>query len=84
MGLRVEESMPGMVGLMLGIYQGCTSGKESVCQCGRYKRCRFDPWVRQIPRVDNGNPLRYSCLKIPWTEESDRLQFMGLQRGGHK
>ena len=24
-------------------------GKESACQYGRHKRCRFDPWVRKIP-----------------------------------
>ena len=24
------------------------SGKESACQCRRYKRCGFDPWVRKI------------------------------------
>ena len=24
-------------------------GKESVCQCRRYKRRGFDPWVRKIP-----------------------------------
>ena len=23
--------------------------KEPTCQCGRGKRCRFDPWVRKIP-----------------------------------
>ena len=28
----------------------------------------------------NGNPLQYSCLKIPWTEEPDGLQSKGLQR----
>ena len=25
------------------------SGKESACQCRRHKRCRFDPWVGNIP-----------------------------------
>ena len=25
------------------------SGKESACQCRRYKRCGFDPWVGKIP-----------------------------------
>ena len=25
------------------------SGKESACQCRRYKRCGFDPRVRKIP-----------------------------------
>ena len=25
----------------------------------------------------NGNPLQYSCLAIPWTEEPGRPQSMG-------
>ena len=25
------------------------SGKDSTCQCRRYWRHRFDPWVRKIP-----------------------------------
>ena len=25
------------------------SGKEPTCQYRRYKRCRFNPWVRKIP-----------------------------------
>ena len=35
------------------------------------------------PGVGNGNPLWYSCLKIPWTEEPGGLQSMGSQRVGH-
>ena len=31
----------------------------------------------------NGNPLQYSCLEIPWTEEPDGLQSIGWQRAGH-
>ena len=27
----------------------------------------------------NGNPLQYSCLENPWTEEPGRLQSMGSQ-----
>ena len=37
---------------MLYLFQGLPrwlSGNESVCQCRRCKRCRFDPWVREIP-----------------------------------
>ena len=30
------------------------------------------------------NPLQYSCLKIIWTEEPGRLQFMGSQSWNHK
>ena len=31
----------------------------------------------------NGTPLQCSAWKIPWMEESDRLQSMGLLRVGH-
>ena len=33
-------------------------------------------------RVGNGNPLQYSCLANPWTEEPGRLQSLGLQGVG--
>ena len=33
----------------VGFLLGGTSGKEPTCQCRRYKRWRFDPWVRKIP-----------------------------------
>ena len=29
----------------------------------RHKTCGFDPWVRKIPGVGNGNPLQYACLE---------------------
>ena len=32
------------------------------------------------PAGGSGNPLQYSCLRIPWTEEPGGLQSMGLQR----
>jgi len=32
-----------------GCFPGGAYGKESTCQCRRYNRCRFDPWVRKIP-----------------------------------
>ena len=35
------------------------------------------------PTVGYGNPLQYSCLEIPWTEEPDRVQSMGSQRVRH-
>ena len=36
--------------------------KNLVCQCRRYKRCEFNPWVRRSPGGRNGNPPQYSCL----------------------
>ena len=35
----------------LGRFPGGTGGKEPTCQCRRYKRCGFDPWVGKIPWV---------------------------------
>ena len=35
------------------------------------------------PGEENGYPLQYSCQGITWTEETGRLQSMGLQRVGH-
>ena len=32
------------------------------------------------PGVGNGNPLNILAWKIPWTEEPEGLQSMGLQR----
>ena len=41
------------------------------------------PGSGRSPGEGNGNPLQYSCLEIPWTEEPDRLQSMRSQRVGH-
>jgi len=30
-------------------FPGGARGKEPVCQCGRYKRCRLHPWAGKIP-----------------------------------
>ena len=56
------------------------SGKKSSCQCRRHGRHGFDPWVGKIPGGGNSNPLWYSCLEIPWTEECGGLQSLGSQR----
>ena len=35
------------------------------------------PVLGRSPGDGNGNSFQYSYLKIPWTEEPGRLQFMG-------
>ena len=46
------------------------SGKESTCHAGHMGSI---PESGKPPGVVNGNPLQYSCLENPWTEE-----FAGL------
>ena len=33
----------------LGVLSRWCSGKEPTCQCMRYKRRKFNPWIRKIP-----------------------------------
>ena len=56
---------------------GVSVGKESACSVGDPG---LIPKLRRSPGEGNGNPLQYSCWKIPWTEESGRLQSMESQR----
>ena len=41
------------------------SGKESTCQCKRFRRLEFDPGSGRSPGGGNGNPFQYSCLGNP-------------------
>ena len=41
------------------------------------------PESGRSPGGGNGNPLQYSCLENPWTEEPSGLQSMGSQRVRH-
>ena len=38
------------------------------------------PGSGRSPEEGNGNPLQYSCLGNPWTEEPCGLQSMGLRK----
>ena len=41
------------------------NGTESTCQCRRYQRQEFDPWVREIPWKRKWQPTLYSWLENP-------------------
>ena len=38
------------------------------------------PGLGRSPGGENGNPLQYSCWKIPWTKKPGKLQSMRSQR----
>ena len=57
---------------------------EFTCQCRRYKRCRFSPWVWKIPWRRKWQPTPgILTWKIPWAEEPGRLQSTRPQRVGN-
>jgi len=63
-----------------GYFPGGSEGKASACNVG--DPCSI-PGLGRSPGEGNGNPFQYSCWRIPWTEESGRLQCTGSQRVGH-
>ena len=56
------------------------SGKESVCQCRRYKRLGFDPWVRKIPWRRKWQPIPSSLPGKSHGQEN----LVGYSIWGHK
>ena len=61
-------------------FPGGTVGKESPCQYRRCKGHRFDPPIRKILGVGNGNLLQYSCLENSMERGPGRLRSSGSQR----
>ena len=50
-----------------------SSGKEPAYQCRRLRYVSSVPGSGRSPGGGHGNPLQYSCLESPWTEEPGRL-----------
>ena len=61
-------------------FPGGSEGKASAYNVGDPG---LIPGLGRSPRERNGNPLQYSCWKIPWTEKPGRLQSMGSQGVRH-
>ena len=61
-------------------FPGGSVVKESACNAGDTGSM---PWLGRSCGVGNGNPLQFSCLGNPWTEEPGGLQSMGSQRIRH-
>ena len=62
-------------------FHGGSEDNESTCNAGILGSI---PGSGRSPGRGNGDPLQYSCLRVPWTEEPGRLQSMESQRTGHK
>ena len=57
-------------------FPGSSDGKDSACSVVDLGSI---PGLGRSPGGGHGNPLQYSCLRIPWTEESGRLQSTGYK-----
>ena len=54
-----------------GLPGGSDGGKVSACNAGHM--VGSIPGLGRSSGEGNGNPLQYSCQKIPWMEEPGRL-----------
>ena len=64
----------------VSVFPGRSDGKVSAYNVGDLGSI---PGSGRSPEEGNGNPLQYSCLENPWTEDPGRLQSMGSQRVRH-
>ena len=64
-------------------FPGGSVVKNLPVSAGDARHSRLIPGSGRSPGAGNGNPLQYSCLEMPWTEEPGRLQSMGSQRVKH-
>ena len=58
-------------------FPGGSVGKDLPAKAGD---AGLIPGLGRSPGGGNGNPLQYSCLEIPWTEEPGGLQSTGSQK----
>ena len=57
--------------------------KNPPASAGNVKDAGLIPGSERSPGGRHSNPLQYSCLENPWTEEPGGLQSIGSQRIGH-
>ena len=55
------------------------TGKETACNAGHAGAAGLIPGSGRSSEEEKGNPLQYSCLRIPWTEKLGRLQSVVSQ-----
>ena len=79
-GELMQQNMRAKIpGPMKG-FPGGSDGKESAFSAGDPG---LIPGLGRSPGEGNSNPGQYPDWRIPWTEDSGRLQSTGLQRVGH-
>ena len=59
------------------------SSKKSACKAGDARDESSVSGLGRFPGGIHGNPLQYSCLESPWTEEPAGQQFVVVKVGYH-
>ena len=67
---------------MTSLIEGFPSGSDGKASAYNVGDPGLIPGLGRSPGEGNGNPLQYSCLENPGTEEPGGLQSMGSKRVG--
>jgi len=59
------------------LFPGGSDGKESASNAGHLGSI---PGLGKSPGEGNGNPLQYSCLENPWTEDPGGATVHGVSK----
>ena len=54
--------------------------KNPPANAGELKDAGPIPGLGRFPGEENGNPLQYSCWKIPWTEKPGQATVHGVTK----
>ena len=57
--------------------------KNLLAKVGDVRDASLIPSLRRFPGGEHGNPLQYSCWRIPWLDELGGLKSIGSQRVGY-
>ena len=80
--LFVSKSIPLIIAYSVPGFPRCHSSKRITCQCGRYQRHRFDPWVGKIPLEQETAACSNvpACLANSMDGEPGGLQSLGVSQ----
>ena len=77
----LDTVFAGPVYLFMG-FPGGASGKEPICQCRRFKRYVFDPWIGKIPWKRKQQPTPVFLAGEPHGQRSP-AGYNGASKVGH-
>ena len=78
--VRCRDGFANPCVTLLSVFPKWLTGKKSTCNAGDMG---LTLGLGKFPGGGNANPLQYSCLENPWTEEPGGLLSIGLHKVRH-
>ena len=79
MGFSRQE-MGKIIAMIFANIYGGTSDKNLHANAGDIREAVLISGSGRSPGAGHGNPIQYSCQRIPWTEQPGKPQYIGMLR----